>query len=305
MFRIPVTIKNEFYMKPKFFLLIITALFLVASCDKDENGGPFKALFYYTVSGFTTNFSNFTDFKNYAAPYAEYSWDFGDGQTSTEASPSHIYDAIGEYQVTLTATKSGQTSTFSDKITIRGPEIKIEGDFTDWDHIDFNYTSDDPDAVLKRVKVFESGGNINFYVEGSADMNFTEAQVYFNTDDDPATGYQVSDFPMGSGAEFNFYGDGLNVYTEVNEHHGAPEDDDWENVFYYDFWDDETSAEGGPTYSGVEDLSDGSKAIEFAFPKSLLGGVSDVISFAIYDYSSDGVIPTSGEASSQFIRVEF
>jgi len=292
-------------MKPKFYLLIIIALFVSAGCDKDENGGPFKALFYYTVSGFTTNFSNFTDFRNYAAPYAEYSWDFGDGQTSTEASPTHIYDEIGEYDVTLTATKSGQSTTFSDKVTIRGPEIKIEGDFTDWDHIDFNYTSDDPDAVLKSVKVFESGGNINFYVEGSGDMNFTEAQVFFNTDDDPATGYQVGDFPMGSGAEFNFYGDGLNIYTEVNEHQGAPEDDDWENVFYYDFYDDETTAEGGPTYSGVEDLDNGNKAIEFAFPKSLLGGVSNSISFAIYDYSSDGVIPKSGEASSQFIRVEF
>jgi PKD repeat protein len=152
-------------MKPKFSLLIIIALFVAAGCNKDKNDGSFKALFYYTVSGFTTNFSNFTDFRNYSGPYAEYSWDFGDGETSTLASPTHIYDATGEYQVTLTATKTGETSTFSDKITIKGPEIKIEGDFTDWDHIDFNYTSDDPDAILKSVKVFESGGNINFYVE--------------------------------------------------------------------------------------------------------------------------------------------
>lgn len=292
-------------MKPKYSLLILVALFLIAGCKKDNNDEPFKVLFSFSVSGFTTNFFNFTDFRNYTGPYAEYSWDFGDGQTSTSASPSHIYDAIGEYQVTLTATKAGQTSTFSDKITIRGPEIKIEGDFTDWDHIDFNYTSDDADAVLKSVKVFESGGNINFYVEGSGDMNFTEAQVYFNTDDDPATGYQLGDFPMGSGAEYNFYGDGLNAYTEVNAHQGAPEDDDWENVFYYDMWDSETSPDGGPTYSSVETLDNGNKAIEFAFPRSLLGGVSNAISFAIYDYSSDGVLPKSGEATSEFIRVEF
>ena len=292
-------------MKPKIYLLVITALLVGVGCDKDDNNASFKALFNFSVSGFTTNFFNFTDFRNYSGPYAEYSWDFGDGQTSTLASPSHIYDEIGEYQVTLTATKGGQSTTFSDKVTIRGPEIKIEGDFTDWDHIDFIYTNDDPDAVLKSVKVFESGGNINFYVEGSGDMNFTEAQVFFNTDDDPATGYQLEDFPMGSGAEFNFYGDGLNIYTEVNEHQGAPEDDDWENVFYYDFYDDGTTAEGGPTYSGVEDLENGNKAIEFAFPKSLLGGVSHAISFAIYDYSSDGVLPASGDTSSQFVRAEF
>jgi len=292
-------------MKPKFSLLIITALFLNAGCNKDDNDAPFEALFSFSVSGFTTNFSNFTDFRNYTGPYAEYSWDFGDGETSTLASPSHIYGETGEYQVTLTATKSGQTSTFTDKVTINGPEIKIEGDFTDWDHIDFNYTSDDPDAILKSVKVFESGGNLNFYVEGSGDMDFTQVQIYFDTDDDPATGFLVSDFPMGSGAEFNFYGEGLNIYTEVNEHQGAPEDDDWENVFYFDFYDDETTAEGGPKYSSVEDLENGNKAIELSFPRSLLGGVSNAVSFAIYDYGSGGTIPTSGDPSSKFIRVEF
>jgi PKD repeat protein len=292
-------------MKPKFSLLIVTALFLSAGCKKDNNGAPFEALFNFSVSGFTTNFSNFTDFRNYTGPYAEYSWDFGDGETSTVASPSHIYSAIGDYDVTLTATKGGQTSTFTDKVTIKGPEIKIDGDFVDWEHIDFIYTNPDGDAILKSVKVFESGGNINFYVEGSGDMDFTQAQVFFNTDDDPATGYQVSDFPMGSGAEFNFYGEGLNVYTEVNEHQGAPEDDDWENIFYYDFYDDETSADGGPAYSDVVDLDNGNKAIELSFPKSLLGGVSNSISFAIYDYGSNGTIPASGDPSSQFIRAEF
>ncbi len=97
-------------MKPKFSLYIILALLLGVSCNKDDDAAPFKALFSYSVSGFTTNFSNFTDWRNYSGPYAEYSWDFGDGVTSTVASPSHIYSAIGDYQVTLTATKGGQTS---------------------------------------------------------------------------------------------------------------------------------------------------------------------------------------------------
>ena len=291
-------------MKPQPSLFIIIALLLSAGCSKKEDNAPFKALFNFTVSGFTTNFSNFTDFTNYSRPYAEYSWNFGDGGTSILASPSHIYDETGEYEVTLTATKAGQTSTFSDKVTIKGPEIKIEGDFTDWDHIDFIYTNDDADAVLKSVKVFQSGGNINFYVEGSSDMEFSEAQIYFNTDDDAATGFQVSDFPMGSGAEYTFYGEGLGTYTEVSSHEGAPEDDDWDNFFYYDASDDETSNEGGPTFSDVDDLPNGNKAIEFSFPRPLLGGVSNSISFAIFDYSSSGTIPAGGDASSAFIRAE-
>jgi PKD repeat protein len=292
-------------MKPRLSLLIITAIFLSAGCNKDENDAPFKALFSYNVSGFNTNFSNFTDFTNYSGPYAEYAWDFGDGETSNLASPSHLYGAIGEYEVTLTATKSGQTSTFSDKVAIKGPEIKIEGDFTDWEHIDFNYTNDDADAILKSVKVFESGGNVNFYIEGSAEMDFSEVQMFFNTDGDSGTGYQMSDFPMGSGAEYSFYGEGLGVYTEVNEHQGAPEDDDWDNIFYYDASDDETSNDGGPSFSEVVDLPNGNKAIEFAFPRPLLGGVSNAISFAIYDDNSSASIPAGGDPSSKFITAEF
>jgi PKD repeat protein len=33
-----------------------------------------------------------------------YLWDFGDGSTSTEENPSHVYTAVGRYTVTLTVT---------------------------------------------------------------------------------------------------------------------------------------------------------------------------------------------------------
>lgn len=284
---------------------IIIALLFSAGCRKEKNEGSFKALFSYSVNGFITNFSNFTDFRNYTGPYAEYVWDFGDGDTSTLASPSHTYSSTGVYKVTLTATKSGQTSTFSDSVKIAGPKINVDGDFTDWEHIDFTYTSDDADAILKSVKVFLFGKDINFYVEGSSEMDFSEVQIFFNTDDNANTGFQVSDFPMGSGAEYNFYGEGLGVYTEVNAHRGGPADDDWDNVFSYDASDDESSPDGGPSFSSVVSLPNGNKAIEFSFPRALLGGVSKSISFAIYDDNASATIPTSGDASSKFIRVEF
>jgi PKD repeat protein len=293
-------------MKSNFPLVaIVIALLLGSGCSKDNSEGPFMALFSFSVNGFVTNFSNFTDFRNYTGPYAEYTWDFGDGDSSIAASPSHTYGSIGKYLVTLTATKSGQTSTFSDSVTITGPKINIDGDFDDWEHIDFTYTSDKADAILKSVKVFQFGRDINFYLEGSSEMDFSEVQIFFNTDDNSSTGFQVSGFPMGSGAEYNFYGEGLGVYTEVNQHQGGPNDDDWDNIFYFDASDDETSSDGGPSFSSVVGLSNGNKAIEFSFPKALLGGVSGSISFAIYDDNTNGTLPTSGEASSKFLKVEF
>tara|TARA_B100001287_G_scaffold125390_2_gene105686 strand:+ start:17727 stop:23681 length:5955 start_codon:yes stop_codon:yes gene_type:complete len=47
------------------------------------------------------------DFTNSAPDFiSEFFWDFGDGNTSTEANPTHIYDTIGEYTVTFSCSDS-------------------------------------------------------------------------------------------------------------------------------------------------------------------------------------------------------
>lgn len=43
------------------------------------------------------------------SPYS-YSWDFGDGETSTERNPSHVYNSPGEYTLTFTVTDSTEAS---------------------------------------------------------------------------------------------------------------------------------------------------------------------------------------------------
>jgi PKD repeat protein len=59
---------------------------------------------------------NFTNTSN-GDPTPSYVWDFGDGQTSTATSPSHIYTSQGSYIVKLTAS-SGGVSDESDQVTI-------------------------------------------------------------------------------------------------------------------------------------------------------------------------------------------
>ncbi len=56
-------------------------------------------------------------------------WDFGDGNTSSLATPQHTYDSIGVYVITLTATNSaGCTETTHDTIRILPAQAIIAGD---------------------------------------------------------------------------------------------------------------------------------------------------------------------------------
>lgn len=58
-----------------------------------------------TVSGCSGNYS-FTNSSAGTFAFTSYAWDFGDGTTSTAASPSHTYITPGTYYVTLSATNS-------------------------------------------------------------------------------------------------------------------------------------------------------------------------------------------------------
>ena len=71
-------------------------------------GNKPNAGFTFAVSGLAVTFTNTT------TEGQTYAWNFGDGQTSTEASPVHTYAAQGPYNVTLTATNTnGESSVTS------------------------------------------------------------------------------------------------------------------------------------------------------------------------------------------------
>ncbi|TXF90665.1 PKD domain-containing protein [Neolewinella aurantiaca] len=69
-------------------------------------------------------------FKNMSEKAVSYSWDFGNGETSTDARPVHRYFRSGDYTVTLTATdEKGKSKSITQLINVTPPKeclIRIE-----------------------------------------------------------------------------------------------------------------------------------------------------------------------------------
>lgn len=66
---------------------------------------------------FSANYLN-VNFTNASTGSGSYLWDFGDGNTSTQTNPSHIYGAAGTYWVVLTQTNSCGTDVDSLEVTV-------------------------------------------------------------------------------------------------------------------------------------------------------------------------------------------
>lgn len=104
----------------------VASLVFITSCGEDEDPVlPPTAGFASEVSADDALTYTFTDQSTGADSY---SWTFGDGETSTDASPSHTYTDGGSFEVTQTVTNAGGTDTFSATIDVVAP-FSIVGDW--------------------------------------------------------------------------------------------------------------------------------------------------------------------------------
>ena len=79
-------------------------------------GDPVNASYTYNNNIFTV------DFTSTSINATSYSWDFGDGNTSTEINPTHIYSSSGSFEVCLTVSNNCSNEMFCETITITQPE---------------------------------------------------------------------------------------------------------------------------------------------------------------------------------------
>lgn len=116
---------NRFQKYWRGILLIgVVSMLSMTSCKKDDPE-PEKpvASFQFEVNATNPLQVVFTNFSQNATSY---SWTFGDGNTSTEESPTHTFAEFGTYEVVLTAkNKEGESSTFSRTLQLDDPDVAL------------------------------------------------------------------------------------------------------------------------------------------------------------------------------------
>lgn len=117
---------------------------------------------------FTTSANGLTvTFTNTSLNATSYSWDFGDGNTSTDENPEHTYAADGSYEVTLTAFASGQEESITKTVNVVSVPIVFPITFEDGDIVFGGFGGtvfsviDNPDA-----SGINTSGRVGQYVKG-------------------------------------------------------------------------------------------------------------------------------------------
>jgi PKD repeat protein len=280
-------------------LIVGAIMLLTGACESEDDKDQINAVFSYVADGFKVNF---TDFSENAK---EYTWDFGDGsEGSTKANPVHIYREKGEHLVSLTVANETGSSTFVDTVFVSGPNIKIDGDFTDWEYVP--YTLNNPGnegGTLLAVKTFASPDRINFYFEGTPAMNMAIIDLYIDADNNPGTGFSAWMYPAGSGADYLIEGAFDNNNPDASEgamyRHTAP-DNGWGWEAAYTFGE-------ALKFSKISS-SDGKNIIEFSVARMALGPHKGFINFAIAEmdpgWTQVGQLPVGEKETSVFAQIE-
>jgi len=88
------------------FIFLVITIYLLSSCSEDETRKtfPISADIFHSIVDKQVAFTALTHSA------VSWSWDFGDGETSSEKNPVHIYADGGYYKVVLTATDSEGTT---------------------------------------------------------------------------------------------------------------------------------------------------------------------------------------------------
>jgi hypothetical protein len=200
--------------------LLSLGCMLFAACANDDNANdsgvqPTADFAFKIKSDLTVTFTNNSEDGE------SYSWDFGDGGTSTEESPSHKYAEKKSYTVTLTVTNGSKTDGATKTVDLvnNTPAVDIDGEFADWASV-AGFTMPDSATAnygIVTAKVASDNTHIYFYVEIVKDVA-AHLSLYFRLSNTPNT-YQ----PWMWGSKDI---DALVQFTDLNSVDWTPEASD-------------------------------------------------------------------------------
>lgn len=130
-------------------LFLCTTVVLLTGCSKP------LADFMFTSSEEVAPAD--VQFKNQSQKAEDYEWDFGDGNKSTEASPSHQYKTSGNYTVVLKAKKGKKESLATKQVFITAPIRCLVELETSLGNMTIELYDDTPQHRDNFVKLVENG----------------------------------------------------------------------------------------------------------------------------------------------------
>ncbi len=133
------------FSKSIFFVLFI---FLLSACAR-----PIAKFEVATANAVLTAPATI-QFKNRSEKGKEYLWSFGDGTTSRDSNPTHIFKNSGNYEVALTVKNGSGKRTFHQRVQVLAPTqctIEIETDYGTMLAILYTATPKHQDNFIKLV----------------------------------------------------------------------------------------------------------------------------------------------------------
>lgn len=178
----------------------------------------------------------YSTFNNLSVNGINYQWDFGDGATSSDANPDHIYTTPGNYTVSLTTTGQGncsQTKTIQQAVTVLGPvadfsvtatngcapfTIQITNSSTNVVSYNWNFGDGDSSASANPQHTYTNSGSYQLMLSVADSIGCKGIYIHpsaINIAATPVADFAVSDSVICVQSQINFINNsvGGNTYT--------------------------------------------------------------------------------------------
>ena len=101
----------------------------VAACEKDENPGN-QPDANFSITGYDVGAPATVQFLNTSTNATSYLWNFGDGTTSTQFNPTHVYNFPGGFNLSLKVTGPNGSDSVCKLVSIAPPVVANKSSFS-------------------------------------------------------------------------------------------------------------------------------------------------------------------------------